>query len=57
MTHTYTEYRLAEQPVIGLFAALGWTKVLAMKGAFSTTGTMHHLMAGKIAVTTQIRAN
>ena len=32
--HAYTEVQLAEQPAVGLFAKLGWTRVSALDETF-----------------------
>lgn len=39
-THPYTESHLVKQPAIGLFAALGWQTVSAMKETFGVVGTI-----------------
>lgn len=40
--NAYIEGQFVEQPVIGLFAALGWQTLSAMEKAFSTGNTLGH---------------
>lgn len=36
MPHAYIENQLVEKPVIGLFAAMGWTTVSALEEVFDS---------------------
>jgi type I restriction enzyme, R subunit len=47
-THAYTEDQLVEQPVIGLFAELGWQTVSAMEETVGTTSTLLCLLSGQV---------
>lgn len=55
-SHTYTDDQLVEQPVIGLFAALGWQKVSAMEETFGTGGTLGRETRGEVVQTHRLCA-
>jgi type I restriction enzyme R subunit len=54
--HAYTEEQLVEQPVIGLFAALGWQTVSAMEEVFGAGGTIGRETKGEVVLIDRLRA-
>ena len=48
--HACTEDQLVEQPAIGLFAELGWTKGTAPEETFGATGTLLRETKGELVL-------
>jgi type I restriction enzyme R subunit len=55
MPHAYSEDQLVEQPVIGLFAELGWRTVSALEETFGVTGTLLLETKGEVVLVSRFR--
>jgi type I restriction enzyme R subunit len=51
----YSEDQLVERPAIGLFGALGWQTVSAMKETFGTGGTLRRETKGEVVLFDAVR--
>lgn len=53
--HAYSEDQIVEQPVIGLFAVLGWQTVSALEETFGTGGTLGRETKSEVALVERLR--